>query len=106
MRYINKTYPVLSLVANVAAQVFPDTSHIEQGGSFLFQADYTNMGFVYYGDSTVTTLTGIQLPPGGTAHFSVDVIKGINDRGLHLAELWFITTTTGNKIRTSGLQVE
>lgn len=90
------TLPVVTVVSSgTAVPVHPSLLYVT---SITIQADYTNVGNIYVGDSTVTTLNGLEIPPGDAAEITADNSKAGSEE-FDISQIYINSSTTGNKAK-------
>lgn len=91
------TLPALTLSAGVATKI--STEHVGVT-AISFQADDSNVGNIYIGDSTVTSSTGMILSKGNTASLSGDSSRGWSEE-FHLDEVYVVASSSNDIVRLS-----
>lgn len=95
MPAVLKVHSALSTTSGVAT---PVSNSSVLCSSVIFEADASNTGKVYFGDSTVTTSTGQSLSAGQKFTVSFDNQYG-NNNIFDLSNFYFATDTTSNVVR-------
>lgn len=90
------TLPVITVSsANTAVALHSTTLYAT---SITIQAEYTNVGNVAIGDSNVTALNGLELPPGDAAEITADNTK-VGSEEFDVSQIFVNSSTSGNKVR-------
>ena len=90
-----KTMPLTEVLVSNNAVALSSTSL--PVSSVVIQAEYTNVGRIVVGDSTVTNTTGLELGPGDTTSISMESLHKQGE--FDLADVYINSTTSGNKVR-------
>ena len=85
-------------VAGTAVPLNTATPIPRAASSVLIQADFSNTGSVYIGDSTVTTSTGFELPAGGSIEIGGDH-RRLGQDEIILNDLFVNADTSNDKVR-------
>lgn len=94
------TLATISPVTLTNAVATPLSASSIRTSSLIMEADESNTGKIYFGDSSVTTLRGISLSPGQSLSLGFDQVYGGNNK-IDLSTIYFDTATTGNKVRVT-----
>lgn len=90
---------VITLVSGVAQAL---TSTTTTSYSIIVSADAANVGNVFMGDSTVSITKGLPIEPGNTLTISVTEPGRLSE--IDAADIFAISSSTGNKVRTAVLR--
>jgi hypothetical protein len=65
--------------------------------SIVIQAEYTNVGRISIGNSSVSSNTGIEIGPGDTFTLSVETLHKVGE--FDLKDIYVVSGTAGDKVR-------
>jgi hypothetical protein len=93
------TLPNVTLTnSGQAYQIYEQTLAVT---SVTVQAEFTNSAKIALGGSTVTTSTGVEIPPGDTATIQADAASGRSAEEFYLSDIYACSSSAGQVIRVT-----
>lgn len=97
------TLPVATVaVANTAVRVYTGSTPYFVT-SVSLQAEFTNVGNIFIGDSSVTSSNGIIVPPGDVGQVSIDS-RSNQVEEFDLRDIWINSATSSNAARVIAMR--
>jgi hypothetical protein len=95
------TFPAVTLTSGQATACYGSALALH---TLTIQAEDNNTGNIYVGDETVSTTSGVIVPPGGSVDITASVLNQGRSEEFLISEVYCTTGTTGNKVRLIGFR--
>lgn len=93
--------PVIVASAGTAVQVDSNETPVS---SLILQAQDSNTGSLFVGDSTVTSTNGLEVVPGATIEITGDSFGRGQSNEIILSDIYVNATTSGDRARAAAFR--